>query len=114
MNFDDYLKKFTKLRTGVSHGHVKPHKPVMMVAILSLIENRKITSNRIDYSPHLLELFKRFFDIVKTEQDALNPLLPFFYLRGDGFFHHKPFSEEELSYKALSDPGSIKKFFRNC
>ncbi len=58
MNFDDYLKKFTKLRTGVSHGHVKPHKPVMMLAILSLIENRKITSNRIDYSPHLLELFK--------------------------------------------------------
>ncbi|WP_321493933.1 hypothetical protein [uncultured Desulfobacter sp.] len=76
MNLDAYLKKFTKLRTGVSHGHLKPHKPLMMLAILSLIENRKITSNRIDYSPQLLELFKRFFDIVRAEQDALNPLLP--------------------------------------
>ncbi len=110
MNLDDYLNKFTKLRAGVSHGHVKPHKPVMMLAILSLIENRKITSNRIDYSPQLLELFKRFFEIVRTEQDALNPLLPFFYLRGDNFFHHKPFNDEEQSYKALSDPGSVKKF----
>jgi len=110
MNFDSYLKKISKLRTGLSHGHVKPHKPIMMLAILSLIENRKIRSNKIDYSPHLLELFKRFFDVVRSEQDALNPLLPFFYLRGDGFFHHKPLSGEEQSYKALNDPGSIKKF----
>jgi len=110
MNLDGYLKKFTKLRTGVSHSHVKPHKPVMMMTILSLIENRKIISNRIDYSPQLLELFKKFFDVVRTEQDALNPLLPFFYLRGDGFFHHIPFKDQEQSYKALSDPSSIKKF----
>ncbi len=109
MNLNSYLKKFTKLRTGINHGHVKPHKPVMMLTILSLIENRKITSNRIDYSPQLLELFKRFFDIVRTEQDALNPLLPFFYLRGDCFFHHRPFNEKEQSYKALNDPVSIKK-----
>jgi len=110
MDLDAYLEKFTNLRTGLSHGHVKPHKPIMMMAILSLIENRKITSNRIEYSPHLPELFKRFFDIVRSEKDALNPLLPFFYLRGDGFFHHRPFNEEDQSYKALSDPGSIKKF----
>ncbi len=110
MNLDGYLKKFKKLRTGVSHGHVKPHKPVMLLAILSLIENRKITSNRIDYSPQLLELFKRFFNVVRTEQDALNPLLPFFFLRGDRFFHHRPFNDKESSYMALSDPGSIRKF----
>jgi len=110
MNQDDYLKKFGRLRTGLIHGHIRPHKPVMVLAILSLIENQKITSNRIVYSPYLLELFKRFFDIVKSEQDALNPLLPFFYLRGDGFFHHRPFKNEEQSYQALSDPGSLKKF----
>ena len=61
MNLDDYLKKFQNLRTGVNRGHIKPHKPVMLLTILSLIENRKITSNRIDYSPQLLELFKKFF-----------------------------------------------------
>jgi len=110
MNLADYLKKITNLRTGLIHGHAKPHKPILMLVILSLIENKKITANRIEYSQHLLELFKRFFDVVKSEQDALNPLLPFFYLRGDGFFHHMPFSGEEQSYKALSDPGSIKKF----
>lgn len=109
-NLDGYLKKFTKLRTGISRGHVKPHKPVMMLAILSLIENGKFTSNRINYSPQLLELFKRFFDVVRTEQDALSPLLPFFYLRGDSFLHHKPFENELQSYNTLNDPGSVKKF----
>jgi len=112
MNLESYLEKFANLRTGINRGHVKPHKPVMMLAILSMIENRKITSNRISYSPQLLELFNRFFDIVKSEQDVSNPLLPFFYLRGDGFFHHRPFKEESLTYERLSDPGSIKKFTR--
>ncbi len=112
MNLESYLEKFANLRTGINRGHVKPHKPVMMLAILSMIENRKITSNRISYSPQLLELFNRFFDIVKSEQDVSNPLLPFFYLRGDGFFHHRPFKEESLNYEGLSDPGSIKKFTR--
>ncbi len=110
MSLDIYIEKFQKLRTGVSHGHVKPHKPVMMLTILTLIENRKITSNRIAYSPQLLELFKRLFDIVRSKQDALSPLLPFFYLRGDGFFHHWPLKGQEQAYKALSDPSSIKKF----
>lgn len=110
MNFDGYQKKISNLRTGSIYGHIKPHKPVMILALMSLIENGKIKSNRIDYSPTLLELFKRFFDIVKSEQDALNPLLPFFYLRGDGFFHHKPLYGKERCYESLSDPGSIKKF----
>ena len=82
MNLDDYLKKIKKLRTGISYGHVKPHKPVMVLTMLSLIENGKITSNRIDYSPQLLELFKKFFDIVRSEQDSLTPLLPFFIFVG--------------------------------
>lgn len=31
-------------------------------------------------------------------------------MRGDGFLHHRPYNGEKATYKALSDPGSIKKF----
>lgn len=111
MTFDNYLDKFRKLRTGFIHGHSRPHKPVMILAILSLIENGKLRENRIEYSPQLLELFKRYFDLVKTEDDALNPILPFFHLRGDKFFYHKPFPGKQAIYEALSGHGSIKAFF---
>jgi putative restriction endonuclease len=82
----------------------------MILAILSLIENGKLSENRIEYSPQLLELFKRYFDLVKTEDDALNPILPFFHLLGDKFFHHKPFPGKQAIYEELSGLGSIKAF----
>lgn len=107
MNLDGYLKKFTKLRTGISHGHVKPHKPLMMLAILSLIENGKIASNRIDYSPQLLELFKRFFDIVRTKQDVLNPLLPFFYLRSEP----DKIKETKSTYRSTAFARTIREIY---
>ncbi|MCP4763417.1 MAG: hypothetical protein GY870_16715, partial [archaeon] len=111
MNFENYLDKFQKLGTGIVRGHIRPHKPVMILAILSLIENGKLSENRIEYSPQLLELFKRFFDLVKTKDDALNPILPFFHLRGDKFFHHKPFSGKQAVYKSVSSVKSAKTFF---
>ncbi|MDM8535746.1 hypothetical protein QUF70_03240 [Desulfobacterales bacterium HSG17] len=110
MDFNDYLDKFQKLNVASNGKHKRPHKPVMMLAIMSLIENKKNEDNQIEYSTQLLELFKRYFDIVKKHNDSLSPILPFFYLRGDKFFHHKPYSGKKQVYQALSNPGSIKKF----
>jgi len=110
MDFNDYLSMFQKLSTASVGGHIRPHKPVMMLAIMSLIENKKIDANRIRYSPQLLELFKRYFDLVRRHNDALNPIMPFFYLRGDKFFQHKPYPGKQSAYQALSSPGSMKKF----
>ncbi|THB77178.1 MAG: hypothetical protein D3926_16040 [Desulfobacteraceae bacterium] len=110
MLFDDYLKKAQTLRTGVVKGYKRPHKPAMLLAILSLIENGKLNENKIAYSPLLLELFKRYFEIVKSQEDSFNPILPFFHLRGDQLIHHKPFPGKEDAYEAIRTPRSTKQF----
>lgn len=101
-----YSDAFSELNVGRIRGHEKPHKPVMLLAVMDLIESGRILDNRIAFEPELLERFKAYFDLVKTDDDALSPILPYFYLRGDRFWHHQPLQQQEAVYHALANPGS--------
>lgn len=106
---DHYIDAFSRLRVNSRNGHTSPHKPVMLLAILSLADNGRLPANRILYGPDLLELFREYFDVVKTAHDTCTPLLPFFHLRSDTFWHHRPLAGREPVYEALSDPGGAGK-----
>ena len=99
-----YAEAFARLHANRRAGHTSPHKPVMLLAVLSLADNGRLPVNRIEYGPELLELFREYFDIVKTPADQCNPLLPFFFLRGDGFWHHQPLPGQEKIYKTMDGP----------
>ena len=102
-----YVDAFAKLHVNRRGGHVSPHKPAMLLAVLSLVDNGGLVENRIEYGPELLELFREYFKIVKTTSDRCTPLLPYFYLKGDRFWHHRPHPGQEAVYAAMSDPGSV-------
>ncbi len=108
MSLDRYIEKFQKLKTAVVKGRARPHKPSLLLAIISLVESNRIEKNRISYDQPLLELFQRYFQIVRSDDDALNPLLPFFHLRSDGFFHHKVIQDQEPVYQAIRTPKSAR------
>lgn len=59
----------------------------MLLAVLSLADNGQLIENKINYGPELLELFKRFFNIVKGSTDQCTPWNPFFYLKSEQFWH---------------------------
>ncbi|MBI4831438.1 MAG: HNH endonuclease [Candidatus Lindowbacteria bacterium] len=109
-NLHKYEDAFASLRVGRCGGHDRPHKPLMLLAVMDLVESGRISENKIHYEPELLERFKAYFDLVKSQDDSLTPLLPFFFLRGDKFWHHKPRQGQEPVYAALSDPGGRAKF----
>ena len=81
MSLATYADKFSQLNVGRVAGHERPHKPVMLLALLDLFEQGVIKENRITYSPELLELFGEYFDAVRSENDQPTPINPFFYLR---------------------------------
>jgi putative restriction endonuclease len=110
MSLATYADKFSQLNVGRIAGHERPHKPVMLLALLDLFEQGVIKENRITYSPELLELFGEYFDAVRSERDQPTPINPFFYLRGDGFWHHHPCPGQEAVLRALSAPPGIKAF----
>ena len=69
MSLDAYADKFSRLNVGRVGNHERPHKPVMLLAVLDLFEQGAIKKNMIAYSPELLELFDEYFEAVRGEGD---------------------------------------------
>ena len=49
-----YEDAFSDLNVGRSRGHEKPHKPIMLLAVMDLIESGRIRENQIEFEPELL------------------------------------------------------------
>ena len=89
-DLDHYADALSRLRRARVGEHSSPHKPALLLAIISLIESGKVKYNRIEYDQALLQLFRRYFEKVRSHRDAVNSMDPFWRLRTDGFFHHHP------------------------
>ena len=74
----------TPLEEGAPHE--KPHKPLLLLAALDLIDEGLATPERIPWCQELRDRFTARFLLVKKHNDQNNPDLPFRYLSGDGFW----------------------------
>ncbi len=79
-----YVEKMKRLRIDRAHG-TAPNKPVLLLAIIELIEHGQIRENKISPSPSLFEIFMKYWSIVTDRRPNL--ALPFFHLKSDGFWH---------------------------
>ena len=82
-----YVQKMELLRVDRAHG-VAPHKPLLLLAIIELIERGQIQENEIPLSPDLAETFIKYWSKVTNRKP--NIALPFFHLKSDGFWHLYP------------------------
>lgn len=62
-----------------------PHKPLMLLAVMDLIEAGVITENLITYDERLLSTFDLYWQRCVGSRPT-NPLQPFWYMKGDGFW----------------------------
>jgi putative restriction endonuclease len=63
--------------------HEKPHKPVLLLAVLDLIASGQATPDRILWSQVLRDRFTAYLEIVRTPLDNNTPENPFRRLRTD-------------------------------
>ena len=82
-----YVQRMKRLRVDRAHG-VAPHKPLLLLAIIELIERGQIRENKIPLTPDLAEVFIKYWSKVTDRRP--NIALPFFHLKGDGFWHLHP------------------------
>ena len=82
-----YVQKMKRLRVDRAHG-VAPHKPLLLLAVIELIERGQIQENKISLSPDLAETFIKYWSKVTDRKP--NIALPFFHLKSDGFWHLHP------------------------
>lgn len=82
-----YVQKMKRLRVDRAHG-VAPHKPLLLLAVIELIDRGQIQENKIPLSPELAETFIKYWSKVTDRKP--NIALPFFHLKSDGFWHFHP------------------------
>lgn len=91
---EKYLEKFAKLnadksaaRWPASTNHQAPYKPFMLLSVFDLVAQGVIQQNFIEYKADLLDIFDLYWVKVMGTQKRSNPVLPFYHLHRDGFWH---------------------------
>lgn len=88
-----YLHKFTHLRTDRTGGWTAatlgqaPHKPFLLLSVLDLFAQGRLSTNLIEITPELGELFAAYWSKVMPSERRGNLALPFFHLRSSSFWH---------------------------
>jgi hypothetical protein len=78
-----YTQRFENLHVDHEKGRPRPHKAVMLPSVMAMTEQGWITDGTIRYSPDLLEIFSRVFEVVRAGNDQSTQFNPFFYLRSE-------------------------------
>ncbi len=102
-NLQKYVQKMERLQIDKAHGDA-PHKPLLLLAVIELIEQGQIHENRIYFSPDLAETAMKYWKITDRK---FNIAMPFFHLRSEGFWHLYPNSGHETALEGARQIRSI-------
>jgi putative restriction endonuclease len=108
-----YLHQYTHLHTDRSHRwdartcNQAPHKPILLLAVLDLFAQGRITNNLIEITPELGELFAAYWSKVLPDRRG-NLTLPFFHLKSSGFWHLLPLPGQETALQATRQVDTLR------
>lgn len=105
-----YIEQFANLNIHVNSGQHAPHKPIMLLAVISLIESGDIWENEIHPSEKLRTIFEALWlnYVPKNSKYAIAPWTPFWHLKNEPFWHFKA-KEVGFDIDTLAEPGQTAK-----
>jgi putative restriction endonuclease len=86
----NWLERLYSLRRDKRGTYERPHKPVLLLSILDLLDRGTISRNAVPLSDPVIQTFRKYFAIVRRENDQPSIENPFYFLSGDGFWHLAP------------------------
>lgn len=97
-NLSYYAKKFAKLNVNKHRERgAAPHKPVLLISVIELIEQGKLRLNQVPLSPELISTFLKYWrSLVRTDHRS-DISLPFVHLTGDKFWHLAFYPDSETA-----------------
>jgi predicted restriction endonuclease len=98
-----------QMQRDTTHGKKKPHKLVMLLAVIDLFEKAEITDNKIPYNDKLVESFSDIFNLIRSKGEWNQPAPPYFHLRSSKFWHHKIIIGREVEYQKIKTSGGGSK-----
>ena len=104
--WEQWLERLYNLRRDKRGSHERPHKPVLLLSILDLLDRGVIAGNQVPLSDELVATFKRYFAVVGKEDDQPTIQNPFFHLCGDKFWQLVPAPGETRIYREGATSGA--------
>jgi putative restriction endonuclease len=98
-----WLQKLATLRIDRARGNPAPHKPLLLLIILEMVEKGEITSRALPLSPDLAFRFSVFWSVVaRRRQQPPDVRLPFHHLESSGIWQAltadgKPSSDKKIT-----------------
>lgn len=102
---DDLKSEFDQMRRGGGVDRQKPHKVIMLLAVIDLADTGKLLENKIYFQQPLILAFQKYFRLLSRQEDWCQPAPPFFHLRTASFWKHKPKAGKEQAYTKLATSG---------
>lgn len=104
-----YLNKISRLRVNRNFGKPAPHKPLLLLAVIDLIEQGSIFENKIEPSPPLVEAFLKYWNLLSLEKPRI--FLPFYHLQSDKFWHLQTKNEQAIyPFTSMTQLASVVAF----
>ena len=92
---DDYCKEFANLSVGVVHGKKLPHKPLLLMSIIQLIQNGTIKDNRLELNKVIASEFANQWKKYIGGNKVPSVWTPFWHMKSEPFWHFKPVESRE-------------------
>jgi len=107
--WEDWLDRLYNLRRDKSGSHERPHKPVLLLSIIDLLDHGVVNRNEVPLSDELIATFKRYFAVVRKHNDQPSIQNPFFHLCSDNIWQLVPVAGEREIYHegAVSSAPSV-------
>lgn len=102
-------KVLSSLKRGSRDGRGRPHKPVLWLTVLNLMDRGYISENKIFYDAELVSEFKRIFPQYALADDLEQPSQPYFHLRSSEIWHHRVKEDAAVYYASLTTSGGGSK-----
>lgn len=102
-----YIEKFSNLNTAKRLGQVAPHKAVMLLSVIDLIEEKHIKNNTFTLDERLeekfLEIWKRYVGTNVLFKPV--PATPFYHLNNESFWNL--YSREGTKIERMTNTPSL-------
>jgi putative restriction endonuclease len=104
-DFSYYKDCFSTLHTAKSKGFFAPHKPLLLLSVIDLVERGIIRSNRIELSDALVATFKANTAKYIGHSTVFSPNIgqPFYHLQHEPFWRLVP-AEASAELDIAADP----------
>jgi putative restriction endonuclease len=110
-----WLQKLATLRIDRARGNPAPHKPLLLLVIMEMMEKGEIQNAEVSLSPDIAFRFSVFWsNVAQRRKQRPEVRLPFHYLKSSGIWEPLTAQGEPSPDKRLTKSVRIDKSFFDC